>query len=358
MNLEMKNYTLSVILTVYNLEDCLEETLRSLANQSYKPLEVIIIDDGSVDRSIEIINEFLERHGNWKVWRTKNLGVACARNLGLSHSKGDYILFLDGDDLFREDFLLKVMRATNNKPDVVVCRAREYDHITGLTTSLSWGVNNKFIPPNAKSFSPRELSGSIFYSFMGWSWDKVFRREHVNNHKLYFPNFKNSEDLAFVYPAVYLAEKINIVDEELVLHRINRKKSISNNIQKHPFSILKALDFSLRTLKEHPSVYTREIKCFEEWALDLLLWGWRQIAEEDIESKEQYLQFYLDWFPPSFREKKRSEFFPFVFKRVNNFSSGKYSRWIENFYYFLALCSKNGFKRIVFRVVVQFKTKL
>lgn len=353
----MRINTLSVILTVYNLEDCIEETLGSLESQRYDLCEVLIIDDGSTDKSTDIIRTFLVRHNNWKIFQTSNQGVSSARNLGFLHSKGDYVLFLDGDDLFREDFLFKIMEATANTPDVVVCKAREYDHSTGLTTSLSWGINNNFFSHEAGSISPADLGGTIFYSFMGWPWDKIFRREHIENNRLYFPNLKNSEDLVFVYPALYLANKINIVEEELIFHRINRKTSKSNNIQKYPLSILQALTLSFRTLKDHPIIYKREQKAYEEWALDMFLWGWRQISVKDIKSREKFREFYFVRFAHLICERKKSDFFPFIFQRAKNFSNCN-SQSIENFYYFLAFCSKYGLKRLIFRVVVKFKIKL
>lgn len=348
--------TLSVILTIYNLQDCLTQTLRSLEGQSYQPLEVLLIDDGSTDNSAKIIDSFLSRNPNWKFYKTQNRGVAQARNLGFSLSTGDYILFLDGDDIFRNDFFSKMMSATDNLPDVVVCGAKEYDHNTGLTTSLHWGIKKKYFPYNRKCIEPEDLKGSIFFTFMGWPWDKIFRRKHLEKNHLLFPNLRNSEDLVLVYPALYLAKTINIVQEELVFHRVNRASSTSNNIHKDTNSVLQALILSLEILKQHPTAYQREKIAFEEWALDLLLWAFRQIPRTDFEARKQFQKFYFLWFPKSFRKKKESFYFPLIFQRTANFFT-KNNRFIENVLYLSAVCRKYGVRRLVFRIAVKFKDR-
>lgn len=271
-------HTISVVLTVFNLEECLEETLESLSTQTKIPYEVIIINDGSQDNSQKIINKFVNNNIYWKCLETANLGVASARNLGLSVCSGEYVIFLDGDDLFNKDLISRLSLATTTGPDIVVCRSREFDHLTKKSHKLSWAIRSSFLPME-KKISPSELKGSVCYTFMGWAWDKLFKKELLKRFELSFPNLRNSEDLVFVYPAVMLADHIEIVEEELILHRVSRSNSLSNSLVNNPFDFVEAISMLEAKIRSHPAIWGRERMCFIQWALDFYLWGERNCGQ-------------------------------------------------------------------------------
>lgn len=100
----------SVIVPAYNVEDCIEKSLNSIINQSYKDLEIIVINDASTDKTKEIVNNFSKKDKRIiSLNHTKNKGVSAARNLGLEHATGDYILFVDSDDLLVKDAISKMV---------------------------------------------------------------------------------------------------------------------------------------------------------------------------------------------------------------------------------------------------------
>ena len=96
----MANIPLSVVLTVYNMSECLEECLDSLQAQTFQRFELICIDDGSVDDSLEILNKYASSFEKCTIIRQKNKGAAAARNAGIGLARGDYLLMLDSDDIF------------------------------------------------------------------------------------------------------------------------------------------------------------------------------------------------------------------------------------------------------------------
>ena len=109
---------ISVIVPVYNVEPYLRKCLDSIIGQTYKDLEIIIIDDGSTDCSGKICDEYEERDGRLKVFHTENKGLSAARNLGLDNATGDWIGFVDSDDWIEPDMyevLLKRAGETSSK---------------------------------------------------------------------------------------------------------------------------------------------------------------------------------------------------------------------------------------------------
>lgn len=118
----MKKPLVSIIVPVYNVADYLDESLKSLAEQSYQNLDIIIIDDGSTDGSDKIVDKFAKNRKNVRVIHQENRGLSAARNRGLEIVKGDYITFLDSDDFFAKDAIEKLVDAViDNKADISTC---------------------------------------------------------------------------------------------------------------------------------------------------------------------------------------------------------------------------------------------
>ena len=112
---------ISVIVPVYNCEDYLEESIRSILNQSFNDIEIICVDDGSTDDSLNILKELSKQDTRLKVYTQENQGASVARNNALEKASGDYIYFFDADDYAVEDCLEKVYsNAVNNDSDMVI----------------------------------------------------------------------------------------------------------------------------------------------------------------------------------------------------------------------------------------------
>lgn len=118
----MKQPLVSVIVPVYNVAGYLEESLKSLIEQSYQNLDIIIIDDGSTDGGEKYVDKFAKNRKNVRVIHQENRGLSAARNRGLEIAKGDYITFLDSDDFFAKDAIESLLNAaTENKVDISTC---------------------------------------------------------------------------------------------------------------------------------------------------------------------------------------------------------------------------------------------
>ena len=118
----MPNPKISIIVPVYNLENYIEKTIEQLISQTYKNLEIILVDDGSTDKSLELCNTFAKRDNRILVVHQQNQGVSVARNTGIKHATGEYIGFFDGDDDIESDiFEFLYNNLVKNNADISIC---------------------------------------------------------------------------------------------------------------------------------------------------------------------------------------------------------------------------------------------
>lgn len=169
---------ISVIVPVYNVEKELERCVKSICSQTYKNLEIILVDDGSTDNSGKICDELAKKDERIKVIHQKNAGVASARLTGYQKSSGEVVAFVDSDDyieLKMYEVLMKNMDDTN--ADIVFC---DYTSISnGLTSKNNFYASSKVL---SKSDVLRYLAVNRFPSFM---WNKIYKRQIVKNEDFY-----------------------------------------------------------------------------------------------------------------------------------------------------------------------------
>lgn len=99
----------SVVIPVYNVEDFIAECIESIIRQSYKTLQIVLVDDGSTDHSAEVCKRYMENDSRIELFQIQNSGVSTARNIGISLARGDYIFFVDSDDMIVDDYIQKFM---------------------------------------------------------------------------------------------------------------------------------------------------------------------------------------------------------------------------------------------------------
>lgn len=169
----MENKLLSIIVPVYNVESYIAECLDSVLQQKYKEIELIIIDDGSTDRSGEICDQYALTDSRIQVIHSKNSGVSSARNKGLKHAKGAYITFVDPDDLVLSDIYVQMIHILEND-EVDACCCSYYNLVDGKKITVS--PANKL----CKGISAmRTMLSEDYYTTV--VWNKVFRREAILN---------------------------------------------------------------------------------------------------------------------------------------------------------------------------------
>lgn len=269
----------SVIMPVYNGEEYLRQCLDSVINQTLKEIEIICVDDGSSDGSLDILKEYAAKDTRIIVLQQSNAGAGAARNNGLAKASGRYLSFLDSDDFFESSMLEKaVAQIQKDKADFVVFRCDHYMNDTGKFKPASYTLKKHTLPP----FTPfhfRQITDNVFRSFVGWAWDKVYDREFVMKHHLRFQEQRTSNDMLFVFSALVLAKKITYLDEVLAHQRRNNGQSLSNTREKSWFCFYNALCALRDTLKEK-GLYQELEKDFINYALHFSLWNLNTITGE------------------------------------------------------------------------------
>lgn len=195
---------ISVIMPVYNKEKYIEASLRSVLQQSFDDIEILVVDDGSTDRSSEIIDQFADRDPRIRVFHVRNGGVSSARNIGLEHAQGRWIQFLDADDMLEPDYLQNAVQVLEKEKADILFSA--FTMVDTQGTSL-----RQISIPETGMRNQQELCDCFIryqYStgFFGYPSNKLFSRELLDISQAQFPvGTKLAEDLDFfarLYPFV------------------------------------------------------------------------------------------------------------------------------------------------------------
>lgn len=274
----MEQPKISVIIPIYNVEKYLRRCLDSIVGQTLEELEILCIDDGSTDGSRSILQEYANKDERIQILTQKNAGAGAARNHGMRIAKGKYLSFLDSDDFFEKDMLEKAYHlAEQDQADFVVYKSDQYHTEADNFVQVSWVVHQSEIPPY-HPFNYRQMTCNVFKVFVGWAWDKLYRRDFVEQHELKFQEQRTSNDMLFVFSALVLAKKIAVVPEILAHQRRDAKDSLSKTRENswqcfyHALSALKE-----RLIKE--SLYRELERDFINYALHACLWNYNTLSE-------------------------------------------------------------------------------
>lgn len=212
---------ISIIVPVYNVEQFLDECIQSLVNQTYKNLEIILVDDGSLDNSPKMCDEWAARDSRIKVMHKKNSGVCDARNAALNVFKGQYVSFVDSDDIALPDYIEELYSALQHNQDcgIANCCAVQYDgSSTKPIFNTSWNFDTvRFVEPD--DFADRMLTMQSQHTV----WCKLYKRSLFDT--LRFRHLYANEELflALDMHEQIEREKIRVVEipYKLYYYRIN-----------------------------------------------------------------------------------------------------------------------------------------
>ena len=210
---------ISVIMPVYNSQEYLPQCLDTLINQTLTDIEIICVDDGSTDASGDILREYSEKDSRIKVIRQANGGAGAARNNGMQYATGEYLSILDADDFYEVNMLEKAYaQAKLHDAEIVVFGCDHYNHKSGSFSPNNYSIHRELLPQN-NPFAATDVKKDIFKLFVGWSWDKLFKRSFTEENNLKFQEQRTTNDMLFVFSAIVKAQRVSVLDEVLVHHR-------------------------------------------------------------------------------------------------------------------------------------------
>ena len=269
----------SVIVPFYNVEGYIEKCLETLVNQTLEDIEIILVNDGSKDRSIEIVNKFLEAYPEKLVYLKKeNGGLSDARNYAIPYAKGEYIAFLDSDDYVEKDMYQKMYElAKKENSDMVEC-------------DFYWEYPDKLKKDVGVIYNGKK---EMLEKVRVVAWNKLIRREILEKTEVKFPKGYRYEDVEFTYKLVPFIEKVSFLKKPCV-HYIQREGSISNSQNERTKEIFDVLDHVIDYYKEKGiyETYQEEIEyIYVRYAFCSSLL--RIVKIEDVKIKKKLLN--LTW---------------------------------------------------------------
>lgn len=194
------NELISVIVPIYSVEDYLEKCVNSIINQTYKNLEIILVDDGSPDKCPEMCDDFAKRDSRIKVIHKKNGGLSDARNVGIDCARGEYFVFVDSDD-WVESTMIEHLLSICKKYDVKLASCARY-------ISDGNSINTVVFSVSERAYSAEEALNEILSgkAIDVAAWDKIYSRDLFEDIR--FPVGENNEDIAVFYKIVDRAGKV------------------------------------------------------------------------------------------------------------------------------------------------------
>lgn len=216
----------SIITPVYNVERCIEKTINSIINQSSKNFELLLIDDGSKDKSIEIAEKLLINSDvNYRIISQENSGVSAARNYGISEAKGEYVCFLDSDDYIHKDYIkLMYEQAAAFKYDLVFCDYVQVDS------------KDKVLVPSTTKFLEHDISGregalkQLSCDITIGMGSALYKTSIIKENNIFFDSSrKYAEDVVFTVKALLKMSKIMSLNKALMYY-VRWDLSVTNSV--------------------------------------------------------------------------------------------------------------------------------
>lgn len=268
----------SVVMPVYNSEKYLEMAIESILKQTMKSFELICIDDGSQDSSLEILNEYANRDERIKVITQNNRYAGAARNCGIDHAIGEYIIFLDSDDFFDCSMLEKNYRKIKEyNADIVVFGGKYFKEEPGNGKHHE-ALLRKWMLPEGEVVNNTEKIKYLFNFTTPAPWNKMFSMAFIQKNELRFQECKRYNDAFFVEMALFYADKIAYVDEDLVFYRTDNSNSLQGKNDETPFLVYDVYRLIHKKLKGHQQYEEVKIS-FQNLALSNFIYNLDSLKE-------------------------------------------------------------------------------
>ena len=226
---------LSYIVPVYKVEKYLEECVNSVLNQTYKNIEIILVDDGSTDSSGDMCDCFAKKNDNIRVIHQKNGGLSVARNIGLSCAKGEYVYFLDSDDYIAEDALENLcLIAEKDSAEIVFFDAHAFLDESNENIKQNYKRKNIYNSKSGIEIFDELQKNAEFHSAVPLL---LLNAKFLRDYNLTFITGIYYEDMAFAFEALCLAKKVSQCAESLYFRRY-RNNSIMTSVKNIKYSFL------------------------------------------------------------------------------------------------------------------------
>lgn len=282
---------LSIVVPVYNVEQYVRKCILSIINQDddkFKDIELIIVNDGSKDNSVEQIQDLVDKYENITLINQENLSLSVARNNGMAAAKGDYIWFIDSDDWITSDAVKYVMHHLDNTNDIITI------NYTVVKEDGEYPVSTLYSEPKTLSGKESFRQGCVFATM---AQRGIYRVKFMfDNNLVFMPGVYNQDD-ELCLRASYIAETVTILPKPIYFFLRttgDKHKSIMNNVKPKLgydyLTVSKSLvDFSEERIKEKDI-----FKSFQQYIAVLVNMGLRAISKCPVEAQKRYIEMYKE----------------------------------------------------------------
>ena len=242
----------SVILPVYNVAAYLKHSLSCLLNQTLREIEVICVDDGSTDASVDIIREFMAKDARIRLFRNKHSFAGSARNTGLGHALGEWVMFFDPDDYCDATMLEELYALTQKfRLDVLLCG---FYNDFGQRMNYEGPFSKLFVTDfcKGKIFNARDL-GNFIWSLIVYPFNKIYRREFLIKNKIRFQTIQNTNDASFAYEVAIAADRMMVHNKAYYYYRHNRKGNTRLTKGEDLSCVIQAYEYSFERCRQYPA---------------------------------------------------------------------------------------------------------
>ena len=278
------NELVSVIVPVYNTENKLKKCINSVTNSSYTNLEIIIVDDGSEEKTALLCNQLKQQDKRIKVIHQKNKGVSCARNKGIDIAKGEYITFVDADDYIDEK-MIKVLLTNLRKydADISMCKYNEiYRDKKICINKVSEIIKIQEVPDVLIDFFEKNE--------IGWNvWGKMYKREIVGTTR-FLEGKRTAEDMYFLYQVLKKTKRL-VIKENALYNYVKWDTSTMNskNIDKFfdTFSLIQKVYEDSEVSEVYNESKLKFYLCKSLWFFKLIVVKGTKNNNEEIEMRRK-----------------------------------------------------------------------
>ena len=308
---ENKTPKISVIVPVYNVEQYLEQCLDSLVRQTYKNIEIILLNDGSTDSSVEILKKYEQLDNRIKLYEWENVGYSETLRRGICFATGDYLAFLDSDDWAEPDFIETLYTSLREEnADFAVGSYYVYDERSGTKslndkTWLRAVLNNSggsVFPGGEDSLFDDAVLWNKLYSM------KFFRSLEIQIHG----DMKTAPDVPVVWCAFLSARKISVIPKPVVNYRIGRIGQHTGAKDLRFFACFDLFQYFFEFVDCHPELKSLE-SCFLHLQLSRYLWGYEKTP---VGSRPEYFEKICSSFCERRYSGQSDIYFPAVAKKT------------------------------------------
>ena len=291
----MNNDLISIIVPIYKVEKYINQCLDSICGQTYKNLEIILVDDGSPDNCGKICDEYAQKDSRIKVIHKENGGLSSARNAGLDVIKGEYISFIDSDDFIENNFIEKLYNlCIDNDVDIAECNYLQFENEIEKT-------KNKDKVEIFTSYEMQNRMYSVYGTRTTVVWNKLYKNYIYK--ELRFPNGKINEDEFCTYKAFYnCKKKIAVTNENLYYYRYNSESIMGKKFNSKRFDVIDAYEERKTFYKKHNEIelYKKTLKSY----INTLRYYY-ELTSRDIEKPKKYLVMLHNISKENYKELKK-----------------------------------------------------